>query len=252
MTALENFCSAACGRAPSDNRSNDPNCYVLIDHAGAPGLLVELRRSPAIHWWSLFDESKEQSALDVAPILAKLPHARPRSSADEFLRWVHRTCEFSTSVIVLHSNWTPGVLAAALKRRFDVVLPDHVPVMLRYFDTRVLESLLCVLAEPQRDEFMGVASRWYWLDRAGQLQTRPSRELQADPWPQRFELDVEQQNALIDAGHADALVERMNAQAPDLCQGTPRAELHSLATLCLAKLDKLHIEDARTDRKSVV
>jgi hypothetical protein len=120
------------------------------------------------------------------------------------------------------------------------------PCWLRYFDTRVLESLLRVLTAPQQQAFTGVASRWCWLDRAGQLQALEAQQSQADVWPQNFELSPSQQNALVEAGEGDALVEQMVTLAPDLCQNKARAELHVLTTGCLTKFGKLHIEDIRT------
>lgn len=246
MTSEAEFFLAARSALDGQQASHHERHFLLIDHAGAPGLIAELRRRSGVSWWNLFDDSKEHGALDVAPILIQL--REDRSTADErgFLSWVHRACKFSTSVIVLHSTWTPEPLVAALKRRLDVLLPDRMPVMLRYFDTRIFESLLQVLSEPQCEQFVGVGSCWYWLDRAGQLQTRASRQLETDAWPQQFELDVAQQNALIEAGSADALVEQMTTQAPDMCRGQTRAELHAVASRCLPKFAELHIEDNRT------
>jgi Domain of unknown function (DUF4123) len=246
MTTDDDFYLAVRGTAPGRHLPPDLRHYLLIDHAGAPGLLAELRRAHGVSWWSLFADSKEQGAIDVAPILVYLSDDQSTLSERDFLRWVRRNCEFSTSAAVLHSAWAPDELIAALKRRLDVLLPDRMPVMLRYFDTRVLESLLQVLTSVQREQFMGVASRWHWLDRAGQLKGQDVEQLQADAWPHPFELDVAQQNALIDASAADALAEQMNTQAPDMCQSKSRAELHALAARCLTKFGKLHIEDLRT------
>lgn len=220
--------------------------YLLVDHAGAPGLVRELQSRPEIPWTSLFEGSTEQGAIDVAPILLHLPAAGSRASERVLLSWLQRACQFSTSFTALWSTFQRDTLSLALKRRLDAMLPEHMPVMLRYFDTRTLEALLRVLTDRQRAQFLGVASRWLWLDRAGCLQAEESQQQQTDQWPSPFEMDEAQQNALIEASEPDALVQQMQTLAPDLCQDQTRADLHALASQCMAKLSALGLSDLRT------
>lgn len=246
MTPVNDFIQAVRADRSGALSSSGQRLYLLVDHAGAPGLVAELRRSAAIPWSSLFDDSKEQGALAVAPILIHFPDACASQSELDLLAWLRRACEFSTSLTVLNSTLAHDNLAHALKRRLNAQLPDHMPVMLRYFDTRILESLVPVLSPAQRNEFLGIASRWQWLDRAGDLRRLDSDQLQSDSWPHQFEFDVVQQNALIEASTADALVEQMQAHAADLCRPKTRAELHALAERCVPKFDRFAIEDVRT------
>ena len=246
MTPANDFIQVIRGDRTDALRTSEQRLYLLVDHAGAPGLVAELRRRVAIPWSSLFDDSTEQGALAVAPILVHLPDACANQSELDLLVWLRRACELSTSLTVLHSTLEHDNLASALKRRLNAQLPDHMPVMLRYFDTRILESLVQVLSPAQRNEFLGIASRWQWLDRAGCLRRLDADQLQGDSWPHRFEFDVTQQNALIEASTADALVEQMQAHAADLCRAKTRAELHALAEQCVPKFDRFAIEDIRT------
>jgi Domain of unknown function (DUF4123) len=246
MKNTDEFVSAVRPTATVDALSAERQRYLLVDHAGAPGLMQELRGRPSLTWASLFEDSREVRALEVAPILVQLPEDRSTLGERDFLAWVYRTCRFSTSVTVLHSAWSRGRLARALKARLDVMLPDKMAVMLRYFDTRTLEPFLRALTPQQQGDFLGIAARWQWLDRAGDLHERTTEQLTTDAWPHRFEIDVVQQNTLIEAGEADALAAQMKGQAPDLCQGAPTAQLHALAVQCLPKLGKLGIEDVRT------
>ena len=246
MTPVNDFIQAIRGDRTDALPRSEQRLYLLVDHAGAPGLVAELRRKVAVPWSSLFDDSTEQGALTVAPILIHFPDACASQSELNLLAWLQRACEFSTSLTVLNSTLEHDSLACALRRRLNALLPDHMPVMLRYFDTRILESLVPVLSPAQRSEFLGIASRWQWLDRAGDLRRLDSDQLQSDSWPHQFELDVVQQNALIEASTADALVEQMQAHAADLCRPKTRAELHALAERCVPKLDRFAIEDIRT------
>jgi Domain of unknown function (DUF4123) len=244
MSSLQDFLSATKSFVGSEGRqAHRP--YVLVDHAGAPGLMRELRRTPALVWTSLFEGSKDAGAIEVAPILIELPDDSADASQREFLAWLHRTCRFSTSVMLLDSTWGREPLLIALKNRLEVMLPDRLPVMLRYFDTRTVEALLRVLTRDQQAQFFGIASCWWWLDRAGELRHDRVEQLASDPWPHRYELDAAQQNALIDAGEADAIAAQMSIQAPDLCGHVQRAELHALAERCVPKAARLGIEDIR-------
>ena len=230
----------------SDAPANGQKIYLLIDHAGAPGLLAELRGRSTVDWWNLFDGSTEQGALDVAPILVCLRDGGANAAERALLAWLHRVCEFSASFTAMQSTMESASLIDALKRRLDVVLPDQMPVLLRYFDTRILESLLGVLTDEQRIQFLGIASSWQWLDRAGRLQWQDAAQCQVDPWPDQFEFDVRQQNMLIEASEADVLAQQMQSQAPDLCRPKARAELHALANLCLPRLRELALDELRT------
>jgi Domain of unknown function (DUF4123) len=246
MKNLIDFVAAVQDNARGEAQPGEPMRYLLVDHAGAPGLMQALQRRPSLTWTSLFEDSKEVGALEVAPILIRLPDARANFVEREFLEWLYRACQYSTSVTALHSAWERDRLASALRTRLDMMLPDGMPVMLRYFDTRALESLLRVLTAEQQGQFLGVASRWQWLGRAGELHQRHTEQLTTDPWPHRLEIDVTQQNALIESGEADALVAQMNAQAPDLCRHEQRADLHALAERCASKFGPLGIDDIRT------
>lgn len=246
MSRVNDFVEAVRGDRTDSSASDSRRLYMLVDHAGAPGLVAELRRRAEVPWSSLFEDSKEDGALAVAPILIQFPHTYSTQRELHLLAWIRRACEFSTSLTILNSTLEHAHLASALKRRLDAQLPDRMPVLLRYFDTRTLEALTQVFSLTQRNSFLGIASCWQWLDRMGRLQRLDVQELPADPWPHQFEFDVVQQNALIDAGAADALVEQMQTHAADLCHPKTRAELHALAERCIPKLERFDIKDIRT------
>lgn len=246
MTHIADPVQLIQGGLPEAVLADGQHLYALIDHAGAPGLVKKLQRDSTTAWSSLFEGSREQGALEVAPILVHLANGGTGSSERSLLNWLHHACRFSTSLIVLNSSLRHADVALALRKRLNARLPEHVDVMLRYFDTRIFESLIPVLDPAQRAEFLGIASRWQWLDRAGLLQRMDAQEQQGDAWPALFELNTAQQNALIEASSADALVQQMQANASDLCRDKTRAQLHAIAAQCLPKIGRWAIEDLRT------
>jgi hypothetical protein len=214
--------------------------YALVDHAGAPGLLNSLLDRPGTRWLNLFSGSPGESAIEVAPLLLDLQ--TPSQLA--WLQWLQDVCRESSSLTLLHSTLELSPLAQGLKCRLDVMLPDGVPALLRYFDTRILEALYQTLDPEQRKSFFGIAACWQWLDRAGKLQQLFNNELSADNWPELFAFSEKQQNAMIDAAEADVLTQQMQHHGMDLCTGHSRAALHALARECIVKADQFNIEGA--------
>jgi len=221
--------------------------YALVDHAAAPGLVAQLRQWSSIRWRSLFEGSREARALGVAPILIRLGTNPQASAAGRVvLAWLLDRCAFGNAMLLLHSTWTLDALAPALVRRLDARLPDDMPVMLRYFDPRVFAALVPVLTDRQRADFLAVACRWSWLDRAGSLQIRDADAPQdVDPMKEALTLDAAQEAALIDAAEADAVALEIRKQAPDLSGQRTAAALHALIRACLPAVHRYGIGDVR-------
>lgn len=234
MTDLQSFLDTVSAQSAAQGT----RLYALVDHAGAPGLLDRLHERPQTHWLNVFTASREGASLDAAPLLLDLETI----SQKPWLQWLHFACGESTSLALLHSSLELPDLAECLKRRLDVLLPDAVPALLRYFDTRIIESLLQVLETEQRKKFFGITACWQWLDRAGELRHHPVEQLPDDSWPSPWKLDEKQQNAMIDAAEADAVMQQMQNHGMELCAGRSRASLHALARSCIAQAAQFGIE----------
>lgn len=220
--------------------------YLLIDHSGAPGLVSELRRLRSLPWHSLFDASVNDSALEAAPVLVHLPHDGTSAHERALLRWLHAKCATTCCVLAFRSACSEASLVRALQRRMNVVLPQGLPVLLRYFDTRTLSELPAVLSEAQREAFFGVATRWYWLDRYGHAQTfAPQQSSETDTWPDACEFTAAQEAALIDAGAADAVVFQLVQSAPDVVQQHGRLALYRLVQCCLPDMLGYRVESVQ-------
>lgn len=234
MQDSSTFLEAVSGLRPSP----DHFLYALVDHAGAPGLVNRLHDYPTTPWANLFSGSREELAIEAAPLLLTLP--APLKIC--WLPWLHTACRESTSLTLLYSRADAQILVNGLKKRLDVMLPDNVPAMLRYFDTRILESLLQILEPEQRASFLGIASRWIWLDRAGNLQNLEAVPTPEDQWPSPFLFSEQQQNSMIDAAEADVLVQQMLMHGRDLCEAYSRADLHALTSNALNSAKEVGIE----------
>lgn len=217
--------------------------FALVDHAGCSSLLVQLNRAPSLQWISLFDDSKEAKAIDVAPILIDLGRSHdPSPRAKHMLSWLHTACETSNALLLIRSTWTHDRLARALKHRLDALLPEDLPVLLRFFDTRVFGSLMHVFDAHQKAAFCGVASRWWWLDRHGRLGDMVTREHTEDPLLGAIRFTDMQQARLIDKCEADTVAQEVVRAAPDLCSHLSRGRLHELVAACLPAARRHGIE----------
>jgi hypothetical protein len=220
--------------------------YALVDHGGAPGLLAELARHAPLRWQSMFEGTREESALEVAPILIHLGPwtTTPWPTATALTSWLDRSCKTSNAVIWLRSTWSFDAMSRALRNRLDAQLPDKMPVMLRYFDTRVLASLHQVLLPDQAAAFMGLAEQWTWLDRSGNVSSSCTRHYNEDGLIPPLRLSAAQEAALIDAAEPDAVIQLMRQVAPELCARQTPAQLHAVVSDSLSAARGYRIEAA--------
>ena len=218
----------------SDASLGPKRVFVLIDHAGCSGLLARLGQSASLRWISLFQDSTESSAIEVAPILVDLGSVElPAPGAKRMLAWLSEACNASNAMLVIHSTRPHDELAKSLTRRLDALLPDDLPVLLRYFDTRVFVSLMQTLDAQQKAAFCCVASQWWWLDRGGKLCEMSTREQAEDVLHGPVIFSNAQQAQLIESCEADAVAQEVVRAALDLCSGLSRGQLHELVSTCL-------------------
>ncbi|MBT9567512.1 MAG: DUF4123 domain-containing protein [Thiobacillus sp.] len=175
------------------------------------------------------------------PVLLELPDAafdeQSISAASSFFETWH----FANCFTFIESslNWSSTLLA--LRTRTVAVLPDHVPVMLRFYDARILPVLLRVLSPEQRHQFLGIARRWAFPGRKGELCLIESDESLHDSYPTPLSLTPDQEAALIDAAEVDAMVDLLlNTNNPTLAAALP-PEQHELIEAALSSANSLKI-----------
>jgi hypothetical protein len=147
---------------------SDAKLYLLVDHAGMPGLVQMLVQTHS-NWRSLFEGSKEENALSVAPILFSINLTNEPLKRCRLLNWVCQNGIYTSSVILMISPLPIDVLAARLRQRLEATIPDNMEVLLRYFDPRIFESLCRILSKKQKEDFLNVAACWWYTDRIGEL-----------------------------------------------------------------------------------
>lgn len=134
-----------------------------------------------------------------------------------------------------------------LRARCIVTLPDNLDMVLRYFDTRILPVLLWALDPAQRAAFTAMSSAWLYLDRDGTWCAAdiPTTHAAAKPVPP-LRLSSSQQDALINAGECDAVLNRLRTiQCQPLLAMTAPEQYRQVAVL-VAKAHALGIQATAT------
>ncbi|SDC89488.1 protein of unknown function [Massilia sp. PDC64] len=190
------------------------NLYFLLDHGGLPGLHRELLKS-CVAWMSLFEHTSETSALAVAPILVLVCKKNRRVAPRSLLEWTANNGTFSSSIVILASPLDLDEIGERLSSRLDARLSDNLEVMLRFFDPRVLGSLIKIMPEDQKNAFLGLAESWAYVDRAGDLidisVTFNDRENFSTP----FAISQQQEFALLEASEIDQVLDVLRSNFPD-------------------------------------
>ncbi|QBC42832.1 DUF4123 domain-containing protein [Iodobacter fluviatilis] len=190
--------------------------YALIDLANTDNPRRWLRIMLADKGYCLFDGTPESTARTEAPWLVRVDQ-------NEFL--LNET--ITASLLGDCCSWIcsglpPAELAQRLNARLDVKLEGQL-ALLRFYDPRILPSLLAVLAAPVQRDFLALGEHWFWLGRDGLLFKQAIDEDEHDllKWP--LALSDKQQEPLIKMAETDQLQVQLGEQLPSLFYPMTRA-----------------------------
>jgi hypothetical protein len=178
-----------------------------------------------------------------SPVLIELPRGPVQQSpsgrlAEALTKWRYANC-----FVFIESLHARDAVIRMLRERTEAVLPQNMPVLLRFFDSRVFTALLKVLGADQRTSLLAVGSRWAMPGRHGELHRIDSEGKSADveiSWP--IDLDSAQEKALIDAGEADAMIDLLLNQNNAALQGLMPPEQHERISAALVAAKALGID----------
>ena len=214
MNAMElNYANVMSLAAPLTAESDQHHLYALVDHGAMPGLIVQLNKFN-VTWTSLFDGSRDEGALEVAPILMQIRAGEQMLSYKAVMNWLLAQGRYSSSLLFLYSPLDTADLARSLALRLDVALPDGVEMLLRFFDGRVFEVLMDVLQAEQKVAFLRPARAWWFVDPLGKLRLCDSWFAETESPLVPLVLNSAQEAALIDASEIDQVAMLLAAVMP--------------------------------------
>lgn len=191
------------------------NLYFLLDAAGLPGLHRQLLKA-SLKWSSLFESTKEANALHVAPFLILAGSGGQLRMYRSLFDWIGKHGTHSSSVVMLSSPLDMASLRNRLAARLEAKLSENMEVMLRFFDPRVLESLINILPAEQAKVFFSPADTWRYVDRAGKLVSVATAFDINETFAAPLLLGEQEEFALIEACEIDQVLDLLRENLPKL------------------------------------
>ena len=188
----------------------EESIFFLLDHGGLPRLAQQLQHS-STEWVSLFYHTKEEGALAVAPILVLAAHEGKIRLSRLVFDWLSQHGIYSSTVMILVSPLDLKSLADQLGRRLHTTLTEGVEAMLRFFDPRVFEGLLNVMTREQAEDFLGIASSWYYVDRTGRVVRTPAKLKDIELVSEPLSLSQKQETLLLEASEVDQILNSLRS-----------------------------------------
>jgi hypothetical protein len=219
--------------APLADGSDEHHLYALVDHGAMPDLIVQMNKFK-LNWTSLFKGSRDEGALEVAPILVPIRSGEQLLPSKTVMNWLLKQGRYSSSLLFLYSPLDTADLARRLAMRLDVSLPEGIEMLLRFFDGRVFETLLKVLQAEQRLGFLSPARAWWLVDRVGHLRLCDSCFSAIESPLIPIVLNTAQEAALIDASEIDQVAMLLSAMMPSEFESKHEVERVSFLTKNIA------------------
>lgn len=202
------------------NATPNVNLYFLFDHAGIPGLVNKLPRT-STEWVSLFDDTKESSALAVAPILVTIVGNGRIKIPKLLFEWISEHGTFTSTVLMLASTLDVIPLKNRLARRLHIRLSESMDAMLRFFDPRVFEQIIKILNDEQSHVFFSPASKWWYVNQAGKIGFISTEFDPEEKFRAPLLLSEEQEFQFLDASEPDRVLALLRENAPNLISLIP-------------------------------
>jgi hypothetical protein len=194
--------------------------YLLIDHAGMSGLQRKIENS-SVAWVSLFDKTRESSALVAAPILILIGERSSLQMSRTLLYWICERVSEGSSLIMLASSLPINKLQHELTLRLDIKISENMDAMLRFFDARILEKLIEILNAEQTKVLCGPARKWWYANRMGEVVEIKNEFIYTGNFCQ-INLTQEQEFALINASEPDQVLHILLKTMPQLAALMPK------------------------------
>lgn len=191
------------------------NLYLLLDSGGLPGVQKQLSKN-FIKWKSLFDCTRETSALSAAPILILVGANGNLLISRCFLDWLGEAGTYTSSVSILSSVLSTATLSERLVARLHVKISENMDAMLRFFDPRILESLTKVLTSKQADEFFSPVKIWRYLNRTGEMKRIDTNFSLIENISSPLIIGQNQEFALLEASEVDQVFALLMDNFPEL------------------------------------
>lgn len=215
--------------------------YLLVDGAQCNHirLLLERLELPAR---ALFDGQLSDGSEDASVYLVKLP---ADADANRYLRHVESSARSPGALTLIESSLQSSELLQRLQRRLDSVYPNGKSFLSRFYDARVLPWWIQAINAEQRQTFLAVGKRWWYLRHDLRWDSQELHCPEVDPHDPPWVLGAEQRHALIESSYPYVLMDHLQLTDPGLLRRVPRAHWYQHIREVVALASSLGIEDSR-------
>lgn len=197
----------------------EESIYLLLDHAGFRSLRSRLNAT-SLEWKSLFDNTGESSAVEAGPIVVLVASEKRLIASKRFLDWLCETADSRSAIMMLSSPLSLDILCTCLTDRLRARLCGDLEVMLRFYDPRVFEALIKHLEEPQRNWFLNLASKWWFVNRLGEVLQFNSTYSDDSKKIENLTFTQVQEDAMLKESEVDQVLNTLRINFPELMKAT--------------------------------
>ncbi len=231
MSAENNF-AKWLAHLQDDAKARSLAVYLIVDQSAFPRMAEARSRLQGMTQRNILRDTNDADIDGASPLLlcddgaeyARLPG---------LARWLYVQGRYANGVMVLVSGLSTSELHTQLRLRTELMLPDRLRMVLRYFDTRALTLLPRLLSPQQYAAFTACATEWHYLSRAGELLQLPAAPLVQDSaYASPLQLNAEQEQILIDDALTDSVIDQLlDLNASTLHGLTPPQQYERIAPL---------------------
>lgn len=218
------------------------NGYALLDLAAVQRSDAErtLKKVRSMQGISILNDGREEAASAIPWLIPLAPDGARQLLLEQTLDWSHR----GPCVTWLSSGLELHDLAQRLQRRSQAELPEAYPILLRYFDPRVLPELHTVLHGTEAAAgFWSVGQDWVYPGRDQRHYRIPlSVAPQVDLFEEPLQLSTPQFQALMTASEADQVMPELAVEAAMPFMAMPADQRFPFTRRCLKLADAWHVE----------
>jgi hypothetical protein len=186
--------------------------YALVDSAFDHGAQPDLPGA-----FNCYEGERVIGLSEVSPLLVPLGL---KTTGKEVLARLLVHCSGRPMLSLLASAGTAQKLATSWRAMYWAHLPESQKMLLRFADTRVLSELPAILRADQWQCFTAPIATWIFIDRTGAPSLLPKAAPSAAT-AQKLELDQKQLDALVSRSQADAVLDYMRREMPDVISVMP-------------------------------
>jgi hypothetical protein len=205
------------------------NYYLLVDQSAFPYISKIKKKIAALQIVNVLDTNANQPMDMASPLLIKWDF---NDSNNELVQWFCTQGAYANGLHILKSALPLTQLAEKLAERSDALLPDNLTVLLRYFDTRILASLLKILTKEQINLLSNDIQSWWYVNRSGELTIAClDNHGQSEPAikPQII-FNAEQEARLLDAANGDMILSQLQQNPPEIMYPMRPDQQYALVT----------------------